>query len=45
MEKEMRKLWEVYYEESITRNVLKKNKIKKELISASKYESLVEEEL
>lgn len=44
-EKEMKKLWKMYYEESITRNVLKKNKIKKELNSSSKYESLVQEEL
>lgn len=43
-EKEMRRLWELYNEESITRNVLKKNKIKKELVSASKYQSLVEVE-
>ena len=37
----MRELWEFYYSESITRDVLKKHKIKKELISSSKYESLV----
>lgn len=40
----MRQLWEFYYEESITRNVLKKNKIQKELISSSKFENLVEEQ-
>lgn len=44
LEKQMRSLWEFYYEESITRGVLKNNKIKKELTSSSKYQCLVSEE-
>ena len=43
-EKEIRNLWEFYYQESITRKVLKEHKIKKELTSSSKFEQLAQGE-